>query len=161
VIYVSSFSKTLAPGLRVGYLAASAERVAWMTTHRAINSIASSHLAERMVYRLLTEGNYRHHCEQLRTRLVDVRADVVASLRSHGFHIEHDPLAGLYVWADLGDGVDAFPIAQRMLDAGHLVAPGQVFARSMKSHMRFNVATTLNSPSLPMLRALVDETIRA
>jgi DNA-binding transcriptional MocR family regulator len=157
VIYVGSFSKTLAPGLRAGFLAASPERIEWLTTYRAISCIAGNSLAERTVYRLLSQGSYRHHCEQLRARLAQARPLVAESLRAMGMRIEHDPEAGLYLWADLGEGIDAMRLADRLLEQGHMVAPGRVFSGNPvhRSFIRFNVASTLSSPVLPALAQLL------
>ncbi len=155
VIHIGSFSKTMAPGLRVGYLAASSERIEWMATYRALNCLASNSLAERTVYRLLSEGNYRHHCEQLRTRLADVRPRAIDALQRLGLTLAHEPDAGLYLWADLGEGVDAFRVAQQLLEQGHLTAPGRLFSLKHASHMRFNIATVLEGNVLSALaRAL-------
>lgn len=153
VIYLSSFSKTLAPGLRVGYLAASPERIEWLAAYRALNCIATNSFAERAIYRLLSEGHYRHHCEQLRNRLAAARPQVAEALRARGFHIEIEADAGMFLWANLGAGVDSFAVAQQLLAQGHLIAPGPVFARYREatSMVRFNIAATLGSPILSAL----------
>jgi len=151
VIHIGSFSKTMAPGLRVGYLAASSERIEWMATYRALNCLASNSLAERTVYRLLSEGNYRHHCEQLRMRLADLRPRAADALQRLGLTLAHEPDAGLYLWADLGEGVDAFRVSQQLLEQGHLTAPGRLFSLAHASHMRFNIATMLEGDVLSAL----------
>lgn len=155
VIYIGSFSKTLAPGLRVGHLAASPERIEWMATYRALNCLATNSLAERTVYRLLSEGNYRHHCEQLRAKLADARPHVADALREIGMSIEHEPDSGLFLWADLGAGVDAFAVAQRLLEQGHLLAPGQLFSGAHPSHLRLNIAATLGTGALEAIARLL------
>lgn len=151
VIYVGSLTKTLAGGLRVGYLAARPEHVEWLATYRALNCIAANILAERVAYRLLSQGNYRHHCEQLRSRLAEARPRVARALRSLGMRIPYEPDAGLYLWADLGQGVDAFAVAGRMLEQGHLLAPGRLFSNAHDSYMRFNVTEPLDNRLLSSL----------
>lgn len=151
VVYVGSLSKTLAAGLRVGYMAASAEHIEWLAAYRALNCIAANSLAERVAYRLLSQGNYRHHCEQLRSRLAEARPRAARALRSLGMRIPHEPDAGLYLWADLGPGIDAFALAQQMLQQGHLLAPGRLFSSEHDSYVRFNVTETLDDSLLSAL----------
>ena len=60
-----------------------------------------------------------------------------------------------YPWADLGEDVDAFSVAQRMLEQGHLMAPGRLFSGAHPSHMRFNIATLMEGDALPALARLL------
>lgn len=151
VAYVGSFSKTLPPSLRVGFLAAPPAMIEWLCVYRSHNCIAGNSLAERIVHRLLSEGNYRHHCEQVRSQLADVRPHVVQALRSLGITIAHEPDAGLYIWGNLGEGVDAAQLAAKLLAQGHLTAPGRLFSFEHASFMRFNVSETLHNGLLPAL----------
>lgn len=151
VIYVGSFSKTLAPGLRVGFLAANLERIEWLSIYRLVNCIAGNSFAERAVYRLLSEGEYRHHCEQLRNRLAEIRPAVAREVRRAGLSLDSEPDAGMFLWADLGHNVDSYQVAQALLAEGHLLAPGAMFHLHASSRVRLNITTTLESGVLDAL----------
>lgn len=156
VVYIGSFSKTLAAGLRVGFLAASHARVEWILAHKIASHIAGSSLTERTVYRILSHGGYRHHCAQLRNRLDELRLPLVHQLRALGLDVARAPQAGMYVWARL-PGQSSGAIADRLLEQGHLVAPGLLFSQraDINAHLRFNVGNTLDSPVLPALARLL------
>jgi DNA-binding transcriptional MocR family regulator len=153
VIYIGSFSTTLATGLRVGFIAASPEKIQWLAQFRAANLISNSSIAERTVFSLLSEGNYRHTCEQLRSKLDERREAVVGQLSAIGVTLDHKPNSGMFLWGHLGSGVDSFSIARAMLEDGHLTAPGSVFSAETRhnEYMRFNVGMTFNSPAIAEL----------
>ncbi len=158
VIHVGSFSKTLGPGLRCGFLAADAERMGWLMTYRSVQCIGGSSLSERLLYKVLSGGNYRRHCEHLRNRLAEVRAPVLAELERWGLKVDRPDEGGLYLWTHLGAGVDAMQVAERMLEQGHLLAPGRVFcggSSRFDEYVRINVAEAHQSPALPALGKLL------
>lgn len=162
VIYVGSFSKTLAPGLRCGFLAASPDRMEWLTTYRIVGGIAGTNLSERVVYRLLSQGSYRHHCDQLRARLDERRPLAIERLRRSGMRIDHVPDAGMFLWASLaGPNLDAAQVAERMLEQGHLLTPGPLFSTlpRYRSFLRLNIAELVDSPMLPALEQLIGQTV--
>ncbi|WP_414448639.1 PLP-dependent aminotransferase family protein [Burkholderia sp. 22PA0099] len=144
VIYVGSFSKTLGAGLRVGYIAADAERIAWLSRYKSVSRASNGSLSERIVYRLLSEGAYRHHCEQLRARLDAARPLLRQALDALGIEVAHRAEQGMYLWGRLpGAAPDASQIATALLAQGHLCAPGAMFShqREAAAFMRFNVAS--------------------
>ena len=59
VIYIGSFSKTLSPGLRVGFVAAAPGMIDALTHAKMIAGLTSSSLAERLALAMLTDGRYR------------------------------------------------------------------------------------------------------
>lgn len=161
VIYVGSFSKTLGPGLRLGFMTASPERIDWFTTYRLVQSISGSGLSERVLYKALSGGDYRRHCEQLRNRLAEVRPVVVQELKRWGLTVDNVPEAGMYLWASLGEDVDSLQVAERMLEQGHLIAPAQAFLHGsnvQNPHVRINIAEAFESSMLPVLGKLLGRT---
>ena len=102
---------------------------------------------------MMSEGNYRHHCEQLRAKLADARPRGIDALSARGIKAELETDSGLFIWANLGEGVDSFEVGRRLLAQGHMIAPGALFGRGrpFTSLARFNVAATLNSSVLDAL----------
>ncbi|NVD71003.1 PLP-dependent aminotransferase family protein [Duganella sp. BJB1802] len=159
VVYIGSFSKTISPGLRVGYLCAAPKFIEWLMVYRTVSEIAGTSVSERIVYQLLSQGSYRHHCAQLRGRLDEYRQPVIEALRGLGCGVEREPHAGMYVWASLPYGLNAVSLSDELFKQGHLLAPGDLFssAPTAASNMRFNVSRTLDTPALPALRRLIEE----
>lgn len=153
VIHIGSFSKTLAPGLRVGFAAASPKYVELMTLFKSAGAINSPVLGERLAYHLLSQGKYRHHCGRLHTRLHEKRERLIGQLRERGFAPE-PTTSGIYLWLSLGEGVDAKEIAAAMHLHGHITAPAyDFFSKSPRyaSYMRLNVAVACDNPVLDLL----------
>ncbi|MFN3630724.1 MAG: PLP-dependent aminotransferase family protein [Casimicrobiaceae bacterium] len=159
VIYIGSFSKTLGAGLRVGFVAASPERLQWLALFRHATLLSGTSIAERAVYNVLSIGNYRHHCEQLRSRLDAQRELVVKALERIGLSILQRHDAGMYIWASLRDGLKAQAVAEEMFRRGYLTAPGPVFTDGSDPHgaMRFNVASTCDGAALSELDRVLTE----
>jgi DNA-binding transcriptional MocR family regulator len=140
VIYVGSFSKTIAPSLRVGYLATRADQAERLATLKNMLSLSSSELTEHIVLAILTSGRHRSHLERLRRRLADTRTRLTRGLRDAGFGISPQS-GGMFVWAEL-PGADSAAIMQRAKAAGILLAPGKLFHADERAspYWRFNAA---------------------
>jgi DNA-binding transcriptional MocR family regulator len=153
VVHIGSFSKTLAAGLRVGFLAASPACVERIALHKSVGAINSPVLGERLVYHLLSQGKYRHHCERLQSRLHTCRERLLAQLAARGFAAE-SMASGMYLWLSLGQGVDGKTIAQGLDRRGHIAAPAQDFFSHSPvnaAYMRINVAVACDNPVLDLL----------
>ena len=137
-IYVSGFSKTLAPNWRVGFLAAPVELVERLLDTRLLTTLTTPALLEKAMAWCIDQCRLRRHAERIRTRLDVARSRSVKLALQAGCRFA----AGLFGWVDTGVDTDA--LSQRMLDLGHLLAPGGLFhaRRAPGTRMRINFATT-------------------
>lgn len=140
-IYVSGFAKILAPGWRVGFLAAPPALVESLINTKLLSTLTTPAVLEQALSWCIDQGQLRRHAERIRTRLDQARARSVKLALTHGCRFAAPP-AGLFGWVDTGVDTDA--LAQRMLDAGYLLAPGALFHASPQPStlMRINFATT-------------------
>ncbi|QGZ54160.1 aminotransferase-like domain-containing protein [Paraburkholderia acidiphila] len=152
VIYLGSFSKTLAPNLRVGYIASALDVTQAVADQKMLVGMTSPELNERVLYRVLTEGHYRRHVERLRGRLDGVRDKSARMLERAGLRLFAAPGAGMFLWADTGVDADALTAAGH--EAGFLLTPGSLFSphQSPTTWMRFNIANC-GDPALPAFLA--------
>ncbi|WP_397412081.1 PLP-dependent aminotransferase family protein [Polaromonas sp.] len=140
-IYVSGFAKILAPGWRVGFMAAPPDLVERLLDTKLLGTLTTPSLLEKALAWCIDQGQLRRHAERIRTRLDAARARSVKLALAHGCSFAAEP-AGLFGWVETGVDTDA--LAQRMLDEGYLIAPGALFhaVRKPSTLMRINFATT-------------------
>lgn len=144
-IYVSGFAKILAPGWRVGYLAAPPALFERFLDSKLLATLTTPALLERAMAWCIDQGQLRRHAQRVRTRLDQARARSAKLAQAAGCRFVSEP-AGLFGWVDTG--VDTEALAQRMLDEGYLLAPGALFHAGRKpgTLMRINFATTQAQP---------------
>ncbi|HSW18246.1 MAG TPA: PLP-dependent aminotransferase family protein [Ramlibacter sp.] len=131
VIYVGSLSKSLAPGLRVGYIVAAPALIAELRALRRLMLRHPSAFTQRAFALFLSLG---HHDAQLRRLAVAQRergALVLDALARHAPDCQVVPVTGGgSCWVRLPDGVAALELAQRAQARGVLIEPGDVFFAS-------------------------------
>lgn len=134
ILYCSSFSKTLSPGLRIGWVAADArhrERIEYL---KYVTSIASPTAPQLAVAELLESGRYERYLREVRGRYTSAVArmsDAVMHYFPNGTRISQ-PMGGFVLWVELPDRIDGFDLAQRALNEGVSIAPGTLFSASGK-----------------------------
>ena len=69
VIYIGSFSKTISPNIRVGYLVARPDLLDELAQLKMVSGLTSSDFTERLAFGALSEGRWRKHLKSLRDRL--------------------------------------------------------------------------------------------
>ncbi len=142
VLYLGSYSKTISPNLRVGYLLANAELTGQMLSLKMRAGLTSSEIMERLVYAVITDGRWRKHLKSLRQRLAQAHAEVGPRLSGHGFELFCQSGEGMYVWARHPDIADSAVIVKDAVEQGIMLGPGQLFLVEPRptGWMRFNVA---------------------
>ncbi len=140
-IYVSGFSKILAPGWRVGFMAAAPDLYERLLDTKLLATLTTPALLEKALAWCIEQGQLRRHAQRVRSRLDQARGRSVKLALAAGCTFAAPP-AGLFGWVDTGVDTDA--LAQRMLDVGYLLAPGSLFhaTRAAGTLMRINFCTT-------------------
>ena len=142
VILLGSFSKTLSSASRCGFMMARPDRVDRLVDLKLATTFVNDDLAAQLVHRMLIDGSYRKHVEDLRRRLAAARDRVARDLAAVGLVPAIEGEAGLFLWAELPEGVDAVEVSRFAADRGVVMAPGNVFSPSQSAgrFLRFNVA---------------------
>ncbi|WP_414441942.1 PLP-dependent aminotransferase family protein [Burkholderia sp. 22PA0106] len=149
VISIGSFSKTLSAAVRCGYLAVRHEWVDPLIDLKLATTFGNGGLNAAVVHRLLVDGTYRRHLDGLHARLGDAVSETLRQLTSAGLTVPIRPRAGMFLWAELPDGLDAAAVARHALEEGVVFAPGNVFSVSHTAthYLRFN-ASQSNRPAV-------------
>jgi DNA-binding transcriptional MocR family regulator len=144
VILCSSFSKTIAPGLRVGWMLPG-KYTAQVNRLKTLVNISSSPINQMVVTRFLKEGGYRQHMRRVRRQLqVQVEALRAAVLKyfPSGTKVTR-PDGGLFVWIELPEAFDTDLLYRRAVRSGILFAPGTLFSihNRYSHHLRLSSGT--------------------
>jgi DNA-binding transcriptional MocR family regulator len=134
ILYCSSFSKTLAPGLRIGWVAAAGERRERIEYLKYVTSIASPTAPQLAVAELLANGRYERYLREIRGRYASAVArmsDSIMKIFPEGTRISQ-PQGGFVIWVELPVNTDSFAVARRALRQGVSIAPGPIFSASGK-----------------------------
>jgi len=159
VLHLGTFSKLMAPGLRIGWVAGSLDLLARMIQLKADGG--SSPLVQRIIVEWCKAGNLAAHTEKVQRTYRLHRDHMVAALRRDLPEVSMAvPEGGYYLWLTLPHGVDADELANHAAEAGVTVLAGSKFYARVdrgndvtpKKHMR--LAYTHSSPEQ------IDEGIR-
>jgi 2-aminoadipate transaminase len=131
VVQVRTFSKTIAPGLRSGWLVAPRDVVRRMVDLRQTMDTCANALAQAIVADLLESGAFDAHVERLRS-LYPRRRDAMDAALAAGFE-GVDGVAwtraegGMFTWVTLPDGIDGDAVLDAAMRRGVAVVPGSAF----------------------------------
>jgi DNA-binding transcriptional MocR family regulator len=163
VLHCGSFAKCLAPGYRVGWIAAGqfAERVA---RAKMESSIATSLPVQQGLARMLREGGYDAHLAALRRALSTQQAALLGALERHfpqGYRVSR-PQGGYFLWVECARAVNALEVHRAALESGITLAPGPIFSarREFAHFLRLNAGHPW-SPTLERAVARVGALLRA
>ena len=146
IIYIGSFSKLFAPGIRLGYVVTNPGRLSRMKEIRQAIDRQGDLPLEYALACLIDDGDLHRHAQKAR-RIYRMRRDLLAGeiRRKSGGKIGFDlPAGGLAIWLRLIGGIDAALWADQAAKAGLAIAPGCSFAlkrQTAQNAFRFGYAS--------------------
>ena len=129
--YCSSFSKTISPGLRIGWIV-SPEGDHQANLAKLLNNIAANTLEQIALSDYLQSGAYDRHLRDQRTHYTRNASSILADVLHYfpqGTRSSH-PQGGITLWIQLPQGVDSLQLTEQCLAGGIGIFPGQVFSVS-------------------------------
>ena len=159
-LYSGTFSKTIAPGLRVGYLYGPAPIVERLTQLKQITDLHTGSLSQRIVYRFVTECDSNAQIERLRTVYRSKRDVMLSALTEHmpsTVRWTH-PAGGMFLWMTLPVGIDAVDLLKKAMERGVIFVPGQSFHpdRTAANTLRLNFVSASAEKIATGVRILAD-----
>ena len=143
VMLCSSFSKTLCPGYRVGWVAPGSFKstIEWL---RFTTSLTTAFLPQLAVAEYLDSGGYQHHMRRVRRAYalnVSRMIDAVMTHFPENTRVTH-PRGGFVLWTQLPKSVDSLVLYKQALQAGITLSPGYLFSptQRFKNFIRLNAA---------------------
>jgi len=141
VLHCSSFSKSLAPGYRIGW-AAPGRYTRDVARRKLTTTLNTSVPAQLALATYLERGGFDKHLRKLRQTLAMQQAIFAQAVGRHfpeGTRATR-PLGGYFMWVELPQQVDALELHRRALALGISIAPGPVFSATggFRHHLRLN-----------------------
>ena len=165
VLWCGSFSKTLSPGLRVGWAAAGRYRstVAWL---KYSTSMATATLPQVAVADFMAEGGYRQHLRRIRRiyqgRVAELRRAVIRFFPDD-IRVT-DPAGGYLLWIELPEAIDALTLYKTALNEGIAITPGHLFSTGnrYRNFIRLNAANWSEdvAPAIQRLGRVIEAMLR-
>jgi DNA-binding transcriptional MocR family regulator len=156
VIYIGGFSKSLSSSLRLGYLAATHERIKQLVDVKALTKLGGIRFNERVTAALLERGTYRKHLERLHRRVNDALSIALQLLQEAGWEVFGEPCGGTLVWARVPGIEDSERVVNEASRFGVAVQPGSYYRPNGESTpwMRFNTAHLDDPRAIRFLREM-------
>ncbi len=146
VLYCGTFSKTLAPGLRVGYLLGDSEIVAKAVVGLQTSTVHTNIWAQMLTYRFLTTVDFDEHLTRLRGIYRRKCALMLDGLKAElpDFVTFTRPQGGLFIWATLPDRFNMNEFCKGTVRQKVAVVPGNAFTadeNAVSHSFRLNYST--------------------
>lgn len=143
VILCSSFSKTLAPGYRIGWVAPGRFKTE-IERLKLTNTLASATPPQLAIAEFLANGGYDHHLRRIRrihAQQVWLMTKAVAKFFPQGTRVSR-PAGGYVLWVELPEQINSLKLYEAGLKAGITIAPGPLFSATGKYRncVRLNAA---------------------
>ena len=128
-VLLGSFSKVVAPGIRLGWVVAGEEVMDKLVTAKQASDLHSNYLSQRMVHRFLTEYDVEEHLNKIRgmyRRQRDVMVHSIDEYFPEGVTCTK-PEGGMFLWVTLPEGVSSMELFDLAIKENVAFVPGEAF----------------------------------
>lgn len=130
VVYCGSFSKILAPGLRLGYMMGHRDFINRAVIMKQANDVHTAMLPQLLAYRFITQYSLDSYIEKIRALYSHKCALMLSEIDAHfPKNVRHTvPTGGIFLWCTLPDGYDASRLAALCLEKKVAIVSGNTFS---------------------------------
>lgn len=144
VLYCSSFSKTVSPGMRIGWCIPGKRYLEAFTDQQTFSTLSVNSLSQIAMASYLEHGHYDKQLRSIRQKLQDNIVRFSHAIRTHfpeGTKLSV-PEGGYSLWVCLPEGADAMEIQKRAHQASIAIVPGELFSNTSQfsNYIRINCA---------------------
>jgi DNA-binding transcriptional MocR family regulator len=163
VIYLSTFSKTLMPGLRVGYMVATGRHYAALIEQKILDDLHTPTPSQAIVQEYLASGHYRRRLHQLQSWHLQSRNAMLDAMEQH-FPPDITwtvPKGGIFLWVQIPESLPLAQICQELSEQGVLVSPGNGFFPDRQGYAAMRLSFCRPVDAIKRGIALLGERFRA
>jgi len=142
VLYLGSLSKTVSPGLRIGWVIGPEPVIDRLADIKMQTDYGASSLSQAVAEKWLSSGLYPRHVDNLRQRLRVRRAVALKALERHlsDYAVWEVPKGGFYIWVHLTRELPLKTLFAAALKIGILLNPGHLYEGENNRHLRISYA---------------------
>ncbi|AVX15402.1 MULTISPECIES: PLP-dependent aminotransferase family protein [Bacillus] len=142
VLYIGSLSKTLSPGLRIGWIVGPEPVIERLSDIKMQTDYGSSSLSQRVAAEWFISGEYQQHLEQVRSQLKVRRELALSVLETHLKDVAtwNIPKGGFFVWVKILPSISMKLLYTKALSKGILLNLGRIYAEEKGSYIRLSYA---------------------
>ncbi|MFU1719449.1 PLP-dependent aminotransferase family protein [Bacillus velezensis] len=142
VLYIGSLSKTLSPGLRIGWIVGPEPVIERLSDIKMQTDYGSSSLSQRVAAEWFTSGEYQQHLEQVRRQLKVRRQLVMSLLETNLKNVAawNMPKGGFFVWVKILPSLSMKLLYTKALTKGILLNLGSIYAQEKGNYIRISYA---------------------
>lgn len=167
VMYISSFSKILFPGIRIGWLAANKKIIHQFTMLKQLCDLHANSISQWIVDRFLRCGGYKEHIRKLCKEYKESRDVMIEALIKNPVRGMEwtKPSGGFYIWCKLPDGIPHMALMINAANKGVSYVPGTAFFTGGRggAYMRLNYTYPTKDQikvGIKRLKTAIEETMR-
>lgn len=140
VLYVGSLSKTLSPGLRIGWIIGPEPVIERLSDIKMQTDYGSSSLSQRVAAEWIKKGFYEEHLANVRIQLKERRQIMIRALNKYCADIAtwDIPSGGFFIWLKVVPSIPMKKLFSEALSKGILLNPGRIYEEESEPYIRLS-----------------------